>query len=298
MSIASTPEEAIAALAASGDYRVLRRLDLPAGPRSTGGDAGTSVGVVVDVETTGLDPSRDRVVELSLRRFRYDGDGVITRLDRPYSWLEDPGGPLDPAISALTGLTNADLAGRSIDERRATALLRSAHVRIAHSAAFDRRFVERRLPEAAGLAWACSLREVDWRARGFDGNGRALGWLLAQAGVFNAAAHRASADVDAVLALLGHGALDGRTALAELIATASRPTWSVAAVGAAFDVKDALRARGYRWNPDDKVWWREIADSERAGEEAWLFEEVYATWRAPRADGPSVREVTWESRHG
>jgi len=86
---------------------------------------------------------------------------------------------------ALTGLTDADLAGQAIDEAAATKLLKSAAVVIAHHTAFDRRFVEQRLPEANGLAWACSCHEIDWQAAGFAGNG--LGWLLAQAGTFSTA---------------------------------------------------------------------------------------------------------------
>ena len=67
---------------------------------------------------------------------------------------------------------------------------------IAHHADFDRKFVERRLPDAKGLAWACSCHEIDWQAAGFRGVG--LGWLLAQAGYFFNGAHRAGADVAAV----------------------------------------------------------------------------------------------------
>ncbi len=41
--------------------------------------------------------------------------GRITKLDRPYSWLEDPGQPLEPEIVLLTGLTDEQLAGCVID---------------------------------------------------------------------------------------------------------------------------------------------------------------------------------------
>ena len=167
---------------------------------------------------------------------------------------------------------------------------------IAFNAAFDRPLVERRLPAIAGLAWACAMKEIDWRARGFDGSGRSLSWLLAQAGWFHGA-HRASADVDATIQILDHRSPDGVSALSELLATASSPGWLVRAVGADFRVKDRLRARGYRWDADDKVWSREVADADRAAEEAWLAEHVYAPEHMPRMDAPLVREVTWLTRH-
>lgn len=282
-------------VAATGEYRVLRRLDL-ARVGCVADDAGTSVGLVCDVETSGLQPGRDRIVELALRRFRYDAAGRLTKLDRSYCWREDPGEPLDPTISSLTGLTDADLAGRTIDDKLATGLLRSADVRICHNARFDRPFIERRLPHVRGLAWACTLHEIDWRQRGFDGGGRSLGWLLSQAGFFHGA-HRADGDVDATIALLQHRTAQGRTALAELLETARRPGWRMRAVGAGFDVKDALKGRGYRWDADEKVWSREVADGARAAEEAWLAEHVYAPHHRPRMDGPAIDEVDWSTRH-
>jgi hypothetical protein len=166
---------------AAGRVRILRPLDLPSGPCSDVDNETTSIGLVADVECTGLDLQRDKIIELAMRRFRFTADGTITKLDRPYAWLEDPGAPLSPFIAALTGLRDEDLRGQNIDERIATALLRSASVRICHNCAYDRPFIEDRLQGATGLAWACSMKEIDWRRRGLDGGGRSLGWLLTQA---------------------------------------------------------------------------------------------------------------------
>lgn len=293
---AAAAEDAIRALEATGEVRVLRRLAVAEGLTGVAGDiAGTSVGVVVDCETTGLDVIADDVIELAMRRFRYDRAGRIMKIDRARSWREDPGRPLSAEVARLTRLTDADLAGRTIDDRVAVATLRSARCVIAHNASFDRKMVERRLPAAAGLAWACTCREVDWAAGGFDG--RALGWLLAQAGLFHEG-HRAEADVDAVIALLRHAMPDGRTVLEELIDTASAPTVLVRAVGAHIDVKDALRSRGYRWNAGEAVWSREIVESLLTEEQFWLAANVYRSELRPRAAGPDIVAVTWFERHG
>jgi DNA polymerase-3 subunit epsilon len=170
----------VAAIEATGDFRVLRRLTLDDVPTSNTDGEDSSIAAVVDVETTGVEPEQHKIIELALRRFRFDTAGVIVKLDRPHAWLQDPGAPLDKEIAALTGLTDADLAGQTIDDAAATKLLKSAVVVIAHHAAFDRKFVERRLPQASGLAWACSCHEIDWQAAGWEGKG--LRWLLAQAG--------------------------------------------------------------------------------------------------------------------
>ena len=279
----------------SGDVRVLSRLRLPVGPTGVGDSARTWVGVAVDVETTGLDMDRDRIIELALRRFRYDVDGVITEIGSPFSWLEDPGQPLPPEVVRLTGLTNEELSGHTLNDAGAAAIMHGADVVVAHNASFDRRHVEKRLPAVRGMAWACSCREIDWAARGFDGKG--LGWLLSQAGQFHEG-HRAGDDVDALIAMLRHRDQDGVTALAELIANAGTPGWIVRAVGAAFEVKDKLKARGYRWDPAGRVWMREVRDCDRMAEEFWLASHVYDPAARPRALGPSLEETDWYRRHG
>jgi len=280
----------------SDDCLILRRLHVPAGlVRPDLADLPTSVGLAIDVETTGLDPKRHAIIELAMRRFRYTEAAVITRIDQPYVWRENPGVPLDPAITKLTELTDADLAGQKIDDAKAIAILRSAHVIIAHNAAFDRKFVERRLPSCTGFAWACSLTEIDWTSRGFDSTGRILGWLLAQDGWFYNR-HQAESDVDAVIQLMTH-VHEGRSALRELLENAARTTWHVKAVGAHFSVKDRLKTRRYRWDPDELVWSREVADENLIEEKIWLDENIYAPECKARTSAPSIRAITWSERY-
>lgn len=278
---------------ARGPERILHPLDVSEGPTGEGVDTGSQVGVVVDVETTGLDMERDEIIQLAIRRFRYDGDGVITHIGCPYEWVEDPGKPIPPDIAELTGLTDADVAWQAIDDNEATSLLCSASIVIAHHSRFDRRWVERRLENARGLPWACSMEQIDWRAQGFDGRG--LGYLLCQAGWYHEG-HRASADVDAVIQLLQHRFKDGRTALSVLLERSANPSWLVRAVGADFDVKDLLRGRGYRWDPGRKVWWTEVPDADRLAEEIWLARNVYTAAARPKALGPSFDEITATTR--
>lgn len=276
------------------DIRSLHRIDVVTGETGLGDpDAALRIAVAVDVETTGLAVD-DKVIELAMRRFRYDEEGRIVEIGRAWSWREDPGVALPQDVIRLTGITDQDLVGRRIDEDMATSILAGADLVIAHNAGFDRPHVETRLAGLPGLRWACSCTEIDWTAAGFEG--RSLGWLCAQAGFFFDA-HRAEADVDAVITLLRHERTDGRTLMWELSDNAASDSHLIEAVGAAYGVKDALRLRGYRWNPRAQVWWREVLDQDLLAEEFWLAREVYGLGRGSRGPGPRITRRTAFERH-
>lgn len=262
------PEPAASLLSAHKDFRVLRRVADPATlVQPVIAEAGPDrIGIAIDVETTGLDCARDTIIELSLRRFRFDQQGRITKVDRAYSWLQDPGHPLDPAITRITGLTDTDLAGQQIDTALATELLNSASFVVAHNAGFDRGFVEAALPDAAGLPWACSMADLDWDAEGKQG--RSLLSLLMQCGWFHDG-HRAEVDVDALMTLLAEQCADGRTAMSKIIEKAERPTVRLT-VTPAFEKKDMFKARGYRWNPVPKTWSIEVDAADEDAECRWM----------------------------
>lgn len=281
----------LAALCAKDeDTRVLTKISLQAGITGEGNlDGQTTTALVLDVETTGLDLDHDVIVELAMRRFRFDEDGVIVEIGRCWTWREDPGFPLPADITCLTGLTDTDLAGQHIDDDVVTKIVNETDLLIAHNAAFDRPMLEKRLPDLPGRPWACSCEGIDWREAGFEG--RSLGYLAMQAGWFFDG-HRAQSDVDAVVQLMRHEGTDGTPLLSELYENALSDSHMIEAVGAAYAAKDALRLRGYRWNAAEKLWWREVFDRDFLTEQAWLASEIYAHGKCAQTMGPRITRRT------
>lgn len=246
------------------NYRVLRRVSDPHGAGSCEVPPGGMRIAIVDCETTGLNSAADSIIELAVMIVVVDESSNVVGYEEPVSWLEQPIFDLDPEITRITGITDEMLEGQRIDRDAALAMLSSAEVIVAHNAAFDLAFVEKLLPEIKNSAWACSCHEVDWAERGYEG--RALGWLLIQSGLFTDT-HRAAADVWALFTLLTQPDMDGGTALQELIAASARSTFRIEATGSRIEDKDWLKRWGYTWGAGNKVWHKTISadaiDAER-----------------------------------
>lgn len=276
------------ALSRSADYRVLRRqVPRPASEPTIGQDCRT--GILLDTETTGLDHARDEIIELGMVKFDYTPEGRIVGVRDTFSAFNEPSAPISAEVTALTGITNEMVAGHKFDDAAVTAFAESGVITIAHHSAFDRRFVERYWPLFEQKAWGCSMSEVDWRKHGFAGS--QLGYLLNGAGYFHQA-HRAVDDCHALLEVL---ALElpatGASALALLLETARKPTLRVWAEQTAFELKDSLKRRGYRWNDGSdgrpKSWFIDVDEAALDDEIAFLRAEIYM-----RDVEPSVQRLT------
>ncbi|MGV3709343.1 MAG: 3'-5' exonuclease [Gemmatimonas sp.] len=272
--------EALAAqLSASGDYRVLRRLravDLRPVREAQGA---VKRALLVDVETTGLSYANDSIIELGVMLFSYDANnGQLLQILAAESWFQDPGRPIPPDVSRLTGITDDDVRGQSIDEARMSELAKDVGMIIAHNAAFDRPFIDRRLPFLADVHWGCSMNDVPWDAMKLPS--RKLEFLLlTHAHTFLDTHHRALDDCRATLHVLMTPFADASLPMQHLRTNCAKARVRVSAVRSHFDTKDLLRSRGYKWSGDNgtppRTWCKEIFQADLEEEAAWLQEHVY-----------------------
>jgi len=174
------------------------------------------LGGVVDVETTGLSPAQDEIIELCIILFSFDpGNGHLV-IEEEYVGLREPACGIRPAAARINGITRADVYGKELDYTKITDIIHRADFLIAHNASFDRNFITRLFPAARTKTWYCSMAGIDWRGKGYPN--RRLQDLLMLHGIFPGKAHRASDDVRATLELLSYRQSCGTTYLAELLA--------------------------------------------------------------------------------
>lgn len=266
----------ISTLADAAGRITLDRLDalsLPPAPRQLTPSMRTIA--VIDCETLGLELS-DPVVEVCSRAVVLcTATGQVyepMRLDTDLievAGRQDPGRPVPPHITELTGLNDADLAGQRIPWARLARQFAAVDLIVAHNAAFDCPRIEGALRGHApaawrlltaelrlnkGTVWACTRAQVDWRASGAH-RSVSLEPLSWQHG-FWYPPHRAAADVYAVVELLRRSG-----AGVELWRRAHQTTHRVIA-HTPYRARHDLKAAGYRWDPDDKRWWTEVEPSQ------------------------------------
>lgn len=183
---------------------------------------GTELACIVDVETTGLNPHREEIVELSLLLFAYwPATGEVIGVVDEYTGQREPGVPISREATTVHGLTKRQLKGLQLDGRRIDSIISRARLFIAHNATFDRGFCVRYMAQFSYRPWFCSMRGVPWRQRGFGSQG--LQQLLRAHHIPVETAHRAGADTEALLHLLAHPDGFGRTYLSQVLQSESLP---------------------------------------------------------------------------
>lgn len=210
--------------------------------------------LIVDTETTGLDPATDHVIEAGA--ILYSVENTTSLIS--FSTLlvgNDPANPaekvncISPGALAEVGSLKGRLTG-AVDVMRS---LRScADVIVCHNVEFDKQWFRN---EWLAMPWVCTAFDFQWPSASREA--ASLIHLALEHGIGVSAAHRALTDCQLISALFDRMHLYGCD-LQEMFARAMRPKAIFQSLQP-FDQNNVAKEAGFKWNGELKRWTRRMA---------------------------------------
>jgi DNA polymerase III subunit epsilon len=195
---------------------------------------------LVDTETTGVDPKKDAVIEVSWALIQVSTAKVLEIHSRCFPVLDNPAEAINGIPLELLEASGPDRDPVVLDPRVTTI--------VAHNADFDRGW---NIFHPLNLPW---LDTRDWRWPRASADSKLVEIALAH-GVGVTSAHRAYTDVLTMAALLER--VHEVVPLSDQLEYARRPRQLFEAI-VSFDEKDKAKGAGFRWEPDRKRWVRRM----------------------------------------
>lgn len=222
----------------------------------------------VDFESSGLDPVKDRIVEVGAVLYQWE-----TRIPLVLqSALVFAGVTLSQELTDIHGITNEMLGDYGRSEEAVFEDLRSlmsqADYVMAHFGNdFDQKFCRETFARL-NIPWPDKL----WLDTSIDVvyeekiTTRNLQYLAAEMGFVNPYRHRAVFDVLTMLRVASEFPLE------KIVARAKEPTVYVQAL-VSYEEKEKAKEKGYRWFAPTKTWWHAYKESD------WLAEKETCEFR-------------------
>ena len=229
----------------------------------------------LDVETTGLLYNEDEIIELALKVLLIEKrTGKIIRVISEFESFNEPDKSIDNTITILTGISSKMVNGKKINWSVVNKNLKDVDLIISHNASFDRPFVDANSEVSQSKLWACSIKDIDWLARGFTNVKQEL--LCFWHG-FYFEAHRAMNDVSALIHLVTHPSYSIERPLLELIDNSEKEFFNIWVTNFPFNAakKDKIKSKGYNWNVQKKLWFKRVLPENIEEEKLFLINLIY-----------------------
>lgn len=203
--------------------------------------------LILDVETGGVDPAKDPLVELGLARWSVEHRALIRAASILVAAPSNDAATVNGIPPAL--LPEGQTADFALDVARRWA--EGCDAVLAHNGEdFDKLWTG----ELGGLPWIDSAWDIDWPK---PCGGRRLQDIALAHGLAVLAAHRALTDCLLLAQLLERVAELPGVELGALLERAMRPKVKVISM-APYEEKDKVKEHGFRWSDEDRWWFRRL----------------------------------------
>jgi DNA polymerase III subunit epsilon len=218
----------------------------------------------IDLETSGLDYTKDRIVEIGAVLFDWDTKTPVQLMSELIDPTMDLGGhefPLAEEVISVTGITDQMLGKYGAHEKdvlqKLETLAQFGDYRVGHNCnMFDSLFMTEAYKRFSlvepSLPWLDTMTDIKFPE---SIKTRNLKHLAAEHDFLPGFSHRAVFDVMTMFRVMSHYDLDA------MIARSQEPTLYVQAL-VSFDEKEFAKARGYHWFAAGKIWWRSWKQSD------------------------------------
>lgn len=207
---------------------------------------------ILDTETTGLNHQNDYMIEVAIVNFCTDEKQVVDAK----SILILPEDPVAvEATQKIHGISSDLLINYGMSPIDAEGMILDMTLNsdaiIAHNAEFDRGWFQGQAIYES--KWICSQDDIQWPK---ESNSKSLAAIALAHDVGIVSAHRALDDCLTLARLLRR--VGEISDLNEILKMAMRPKARFKAIGS-FSEKDEFKKHGFRWDPDQKIWYKRIA---------------------------------------
>lgn len=209
-----------------------------------------------DIETTGLNKTEDRIIEMGLVLYS-TGQSKILRSEG--FLLESAGVPVTEEITDLTGITASALEVFGYDQIAAIeTFLEYAELSdavIGHNSNFFDLPVIENTAKRLDVNWNFNKLCIDTMTDIPGVKGEQLITMCAKHGFVNPNQHSAEDDAKAVLKLISGYSID------KIVERAKSPLVVIKSAHSRSDTANkAARKAGFRWNPDYRIWWQAVKE--------------------------------------
>jgi DNA polymerase III epsilon subunit-like protein len=248
----------------------------------------------MDLETSGLLPETDRIIEVGACVYEWDTKMPMQILSELVDPCMDNGDfVLPPEITAITGITDVALGRYGAFEKdvlhRLTQMATLSQYYVAHNAEFDRGFIEaayrRHGMTMVELPWLDSMSDVRFPE---SIKTRNLKHLAAEHNFLPGFSHRSLFDVMTMLKIMESYDLEA------IIARSKEPMVYVQA-NVTFSDNQKAKDFKFRWAPKQKIWWKQMKASDLEEEKAgYQFKATYLD--APPEEETIARDLFGNER--